>query len=579
MPRFKSYMLIIVLLVIAGSLTVLGFICHCQVITTNANDSINNLQYRWVLIRDPLDIPGNVEKVQDIMLRAKNDGYNGIVISEIWKNGSIESLDRTSPENLKNLTKVLQVANELGLGVYPTVLSVGYANSILSHDPNLVEGLPVRDALFVVHNGQANLVQDPAVSLKGGDFESASNGKFNGWDSQDGSNLNIFTDIMVKHGGSQSMRIEANGDGRIIQNVTVSPFRQYHLSYWMKTQDINLTAVDLNPYVQGLNDSRLLTCEDLSRQATQDWTRYDIVFDSLDNNEVQISLGVWDGTGGKIWLDDANMEELGPTNIVRRSEYPLVVKGEDGTVYSEGIDYQTVTDPLLGMAPIPGVYDAYHASPAIIMTNNSRIKEGERLRVSYYYAGIPFGGPVAVSLTDPKAESLFRDQISQVNNTFHPNGFFIAYDEIRVGNWEVRQVPMTQGQVLAYSINRDQNTVHAINPNAKIFVWSDMFDPYANAVDNYFLVNGTCNGSYHGLQRDTIVVNWNLVNYTESTAFFGALGNPQILAGYYNGKSCPIDKWLEEAKQCNANVVGVMYTTWDYNYTGLEAFAKDAWGG
>jgi hypothetical protein len=38
----------------------------------------------------------------------------------------------------------------------------------LSQDPNLAEGLPVRDALFVVRNGEARVVADPPVALREG---------------------------------------------------------------------------------------------------------------------------------------------------------------------------------------------------------------------------------------------------------------------------------------------------------------------------------------------------------------------------------------------------------------------------
>ena len=42
-------------------------------------------------------------------------------------------------------------------------------NDILWNDPNLAEGLPVREAVYEVKNGEARLVADPAVRLPGGD--------------------------------------------------------------------------------------------------------------------------------------------------------------------------------------------------------------------------------------------------------------------------------------------------------------------------------------------------------------------------------------------------------------------------
>ena len=48
-----------------------------------------------------------------------------------------------------------------------------------------------------------------------------------------------------------------------------------------------------------------------------------------------------------------------------------------------------------------------------------------------------------------------------------------------------------------------------VNPKARIVVWSDMFDPNHNAVDKYYLVNGTLEESWEGLPQDVIIANWN----------------------------------------------------------------------
>ena len=48
------------------------------------------------------------------------------------------------------------------------------------------------------------------------------------------------------------------------------------------------------------------------------------------------------------------------------------------------------------------------------------------------------------------------------------------------------------GQVLAENV---RTCLAALPPEATAYVWSDMFDPYHNAVDHYYLVNGTLAGS------------------------------------------------------------------------------------
>ena len=104
-----------------------------------------------------------------------------------------------------------------------------------------------------------------------------------------------------------------------------------------------------------------------------------------------------------------------------------------------------------------------------------------------------------------------------------------------------------------------------------------MFDPHHNAVDNYYLVRGTLAGSWEGLSKDTLIMNWNSGKQKESLDFFAKRGHAQILAGYYDGNPSSIKGWLATAKSLGgANVQGVMYTTWANNYSQLEAFAKAA---
>ena len=65
-------------------------------------------------------------------------------------------------------------------------------------------------------------------------------------------------------------------------------------------------------------------------------------------------------------------------------------------------------------------------------------------------------------------------------------------------------------------------------------------DPFHNAVNNYYNVEGDLSGSWKGLPADVTVVNWNLSNLQKSLTWFSGL-NPaqpiahsQIIAGYYD---------------------------------------------
>src|SRR5437764_4077821 len=94
-----------------------------------------------------------------------------------------------------------------------------------------------------------------------------------------------------------------------------------------------------------------------------------------------------------------------------------------------------------------------------------------------------------------------------------------------------------------------------------------------NAHNDYYLVHGDLAGSWEGLDKNVIVVNWNFGKPDQSLKFFADRGNRQIIAGYYDGPVEQVKDWLDSAAKVKG-VVGVMYTTWENKYDDLERFAK-----
>ena len=75
--------------------------------------------------------------------------------------------------------------------------------------------------------------------------------------------------------------------------------------------------------------------------------------------------------------------------------------------------------------------------------------------------------------------------------------------------------------------------------NGTVMTWDDMFNPHHNAGDDYFLVNGTLNGSWLGLDPSVTVVNWGAGDPNDGKSglkFFSRRGHDQIFAGYYDSK-------------------------------------------
>lgn len=544
-----------------------------------ASKTPEQFEYRWVYVTGNLQVNENVGRVIDIMKRAKNAGYNGIVLADF----KLSILDRVPKQYFENIEKVKQTAKQLALDIYPTIFSIGYSEGLLSHDPNLVEGLPVYDATFEVREGYAELAKEEQPLPKNLDFEDATGDRFAGWEFQDDIGLSTFADSRIVHHGARSLRMEnigkvnPHGNSRVHQLVEVKPWKQYHVSVWIKTENFDRAG---NARIAVLTrEGKPLDFTSLRVQPTQDWKEHHVVFNSRDNTSVRLYFGVWGGRNGKIWWDDARMEQVGLLNVIRREGCPLTVRSVNGMEYVEGKDFERVIDERMGTVPWLGAYEVYHEPPRLRLTPNSRIKPGERLKVSFYHAITVYQGQVCICLSEPKTYSLLQQELSNVKNLLAPKGYFMSHDEIRVANWCKTCISrkLSPGQILADNVKRCIEVIRSASPNAKVFVWSDMFDPYHNARGDYYLVNGSWEGSWLGLPKEVIIVNWNFGESKKSLPFFASLGNKQILAGYYDGEVESIKKWLEDAASVSG-VVGVMYTTWQGDYSKLEAFARAAWG-
>jgi hypothetical protein len=197
---------------------------------------------------------------------------------------------------------------------------------------------------------------------------------------------------------------------------------------------------------------------------------------------------------------------------------------------------------------------------------------------------------VAASLTEPKVFDIVHGQLASIRREFAKadafSGWMLGYDEIRVHGWD--EAPKagggTPGEDLAANVRAVYADARRIDPGARLFTWSDMFDPLHNAADSkdpYYLVNGNWSGSWAGVPADVTILNWNSQpdKRRASAAFFAGRGHSQILAGYYDA---PVGAfrdrpWLADLAGL-PGIEGVMYTQWGSGYGNLEAWAKYIWG-
>ena len=516
------------------------------------------MQKRWLFFWRNMSDPNNVDRTIALFPRAHADGYNAVVIGA-----------DVAPAKASELKLA---AKKYGLGIVAMVMGG-------TPDKNYEEGILSQNALFVAQGGTASFRPDNPTQVVNSDFENVTGNHFQGWSFQDSEGVTTFADHDVVHSGKTSLRMENPGknDGqhcRIMQTISLQPHRQYHISFWVKTQDL---AGGFAPEVKLLDaEGQGISYQTFHCEATQDWKHYDLGFNSLDNVKGSLYLGTWGGMTGKVWWDDFRIDEVGLVNVLRRPGCPVTVRADDGrATYEEGRDYQKIVDPLLQ----PWI--AYHEPPMIHLLPGSRIKDGQRLRVSYYHPVLVYEDRMTECLSEPKIFDDWREEVKRANDLYHPSAFLMEHDELRVIDQcaACQAMHMTPGELLAWNIHKAAGIIRAIRPDAGIWVWNDMFDPYHNAVDHFYLVNGSLKGSWKGLDKDVGIVNWNGGGLAKDCQFFADLGQRQVLSGYYDGDAdgSGITKWIDSAKGL-PGVVGAMYTTWADNYGPMDVWAQKAWG-
>lgn len=532
---------------------------------------------RWFYSATNLQVDSAADDLIALTRRAAGAGYNGLMLADY----KLNVLDRVPDRYFANARRLRDAAEAAGVEIIPAVFPIGYSSGLLAHDPNLAEGMPVEAAPFVVRGEEARLVPPTAPLYRNGGMEEARGDRLDGNAFQDDPGAGSFVDESAMHAGRRSLRLEAEGGSpnrRVMQTIAVEPRRAYRFSAWVKAEGLR-PASCFRLLVLGAGEGgRALTFFEGGVEATQDWRRVEVVFNSLDQSRVNAYVGLWGPSSGKVWVDDVSIEPMGLTNVLRREGCPLVVTSDDGkTTYQEGRDFEPVADPKLGREPWDGEFSFAHDGPPIRPTPAGGIREGQALRVSWYHPIAVHGSQVMCCPSDPKVAALLRDQARRVNDLFRPKTFFMSHDEIRCLNWDRSCLDrkLTPGEILAENVKQCAAILDEVAPGCEIAVWSDMFDPAHNAVAGpYYLVNGTLEGSWLGLPPRATIANWNSGKAVESLAFFADRGHRQILAGYYDVDDLSGFTAWDEAARGVRGVDGFMYTTWERKYRLLEDYGR-----
>ncbi len=522
--------------------------------------------YRWVYVSRSLRSDNDVVDIKSIVKTASEHGLNGMVLA-----AGLDRLDLAPPDYFRRLDEVKRICKERSIEIIPIVFSVGYGGSVLSHDRNLAAGIPVKDALFIVENRKAHLIADSPVRVVNGGFEEYDGNRLIGYRFHDKPGEVSFIDNDVFKSGEAALRFEnfgtyEHGHARVMQEVKVHPHRCYRLNCWVKTKQLEpggcFRIQVLSP------DGRNLAPWDPRVPSTTDWRKVVMGFNSLNYDRVRVYVGVWGGKSGRFWVDELKVEEVGLLNVLRRRGTPVTVRSEKtGVTYEESRDYAAIKDRKLNFR--------FDHNPAMIeMLPGSRIKNGERLRVSYYHGMAINRGQVTVCMSEPKVYEIWRKQAELMHERLAPSKYLLSMDEIRAGGAceACRKRTMTMGQILGDCITKQVKIIRNVNPNAEVLIWSDMLDPNHNAHDNYYLVDGDFTNSWNYVPKDLIIVCWYYRKRNESLKFFSSLDFRTLAGAYYDGDTLDNPRgWLEALDQ-TPKACGIMYTTWRNKYELLAPF-------
>jgi len=432
---------------------------------SSRSQALDSVSKRWVSVSSNLYVNENVQKLDQLLGRARKAGYNGILFTDYktftwWQLENAERW-RKNAQSLRDITEKLDM--ELVVCVFP----FGYAGSLLWHDVNLASGMPIKRAPLTATAD--TLTPVPTAQIVNGSFEDYRDHRALQFSFQDDPGKGSFVDDKMAKQGKVSLRFENVGDinqhgrGRICQKVEVRPWQQYRIRAWMKTEELTGGEIKLLVLAEG----RTLQWQHLQvKQGDQfryisqvdglstDWIEQCVTFNSLDNDSVLVYAGIWGGRKGKLWWDDLRIETVPALNILRRDSLPIEVVGENGVPYSEGRDFERIVDPRLGRLQWAGAYDTRHESPEIMLTANTRIAPKETVFLSCYHPTIVYGGQVNCSLSEPRVFELCREQIDRTEAALRPDGYFMSHDEIRCGGWEPDHSAKfdSSGDLLAHNI-------------------------------------------------------------------------------------------------------------------------------
>jgi hypothetical protein len=533
------------------------------------------LAHRWFRAGHDVADPRQQDDLIRLINIAADHGLNGLLLSTGFSEFKIND-----PATLAGLHRVKAVCDARNVELIPCIPGVGWGGALWKEDPQLIAGFPVTGALMAARGGTAVLMPEPPVSVANGDFERHDGNVFADI-AADRPGVSTFADTAIKRSGSASLRMEnlSAGSGgyamcRVSQEVAVTPHRCYRISAWVKTENLRSAgAFHLYAWDPGLQWPPLPHRWELGIRSTMDWRKVGYLLSSGEQSRLFVYAGFWGAAKddpGRLWIDDLQFEEVGPDVAVRRGGTPVVIRRErDNRTLIEGQDYRFPVDPT----PLTFWVDYHGPRITLLPDGPARVAEGERLRADWYMPVL--GASTHICMSEPKVYRILEQWIAAIDRELRPSTYLLSMDEVRGGCTCAlcRSRGMTNGEILADSINRQFAIIRRVNPKAEVLVWGDMLDPNQNATPgDYEWVPGGFDGSWKMLNREIIIACWYEPMLERSLQHFTSLGHRVLGAAYYDSDNLDgCRAWLRTLR-VTPGAYGIMYTTWEGKYALLPGF-------
>ena len=192
---------------------------------------------RWVYASYNLLVDDSAEQLIKLIDRAGKAGYNGVVLADF----KLNVLERLPKRYAQNVARVQQAADRAGVEIIPAIFPIGYSEGLLTHDPNLAEGVPVKEAPFVVKKGRAVLeatVRLQRQSRRGRRATVSSAFRSRTIRASRPSPITRWCTRARCRAGWSTSASTTSGQLPACSARWVRPFACYRFSAWVKTQDV-----------------------------------------------------------------------------------------------------------------------------------------------------------------------------------------------------------------------------------------------------------------------------------------------------------------------------------------------------